>query len=676
MLKKPKRLVALPREAVADSLGELLYQSEDVGLAFRHLPIILDLGIIKPLRRLLELDQTRRRPRGERPTKLHLTKGDIGRLVNIDRPEAFELVADLVAAQYTAAQAFLQYLRAVPAASERPDLAPAYQALLGGVTPDEWVPLRPQLSSIALQSLAAAAHVEDSLSLVRQLLASDASAVAAGIANINNMSPSTASRLIRLLATGNAPAVQATLVTLINQLLADLGKHLESSLGPLPEVKEACTALASIVPTVPDIELSTSHVERLITTIVQDHLEQISPIELASKLLGVPNIKASFIRQSLQLILDSNTFKSLSRTDMPPLHQPAVVGLIHALFFASPYVSCQPTYVEPLLPLYRGTLSSSDRQILSIFQLFEQHRRISASSILVSWSPSGIPREQRAYNALVSVDSQKVFATCAAFPLRRRMRGSLQDLEGNPDLYDPVFLLGLLGATLVEDLSGLEWVEIMRTNVLGLLVCSLSARDGELRTLALRLLGALFEKIDSATFQEQAQLQYLLRLLRHAIPSPVPTGSSSPARLPPLITLFFAHALRSLANPANFFYPAVSRFFLQRPVFDAGDVPMLYGMLMSSSDIHKQERAWMLRLLRDGVRTEAVSLDRFENYFWLTCRTGASCSVETPLAWCRSCTRRSQIRRPGDSSCKSSKHGLRYLQQRPAWCSSTLSSGG
>jgi nucleolar pre-ribosomal-associated protein 1 len=113
-------------------------------------------------------------------------------------------------------------------------------------------------------------------------------------------------------------------------------------------------------------------------------------------------------------------------------------------------------------------------------------------------------------------------------------------------------------------------------------------------------------------FHERDQLVYTLRLIRHVLPSSdatVDSGARShnTARLPTLTSLFIAHAVRAIANPGHFLYPLTSRFLLQRPTFDAYDVPMLFWMLYSYSDEFKRERGWIIRLLRDGVRSEAVS---------------------------------------------------------------------
>ena len=86
------------------------------------------------------------------------------------------------------------------------------------------------------------------------------------------------------------------------------------------------------------------------------------------------------------------------------------------------------------------------------------------------------------------------------------------------------------------------------------------------------------------------------------MPAPTVYWSNYPRRLPTYTALLLMHALRAIFNPSNLIYPLTARFLLQRPTLDTADVPMLYGMLYSSSDDHwKKERAWMIKFLGDGM---------------------------------------------------------------------------
>lgn len=238
---------------------------------------------------------------------------------------------------------------------------------------------------------------------------------------------------------------------------------------------------------------------------------------------------------------------------------------------------------------------------------------------------------------MTTLDPGKMFATAIGFPLRRPLRSvqSVTEVEDSTAMYDPAFVLSLFAAMLATDINGLDWVEVLRTNVLGLAVAALASRDHEMRSLAGFVLSGTMAYLKASTwtwsrimltmkkvaFQEKAQLEYILRLVRYAIPTPAAPRKSHP-RLPVIISSFLAHALRALASPANPLYPTISRFLLQRPKFDIEDVPMLFGMLYASGEGHRRDRNWIVRFIKDSTRSEAVSLRVEGRRPWSNGRTG------------------------------------------------------
>lgn len=167
-----------------------------------------------------------------------------------------------------------------------------------------------------------------------------------------------------------------------------------------------------------------------------------------------------------------------------------------------------------------------------MWQTFETIRHLSVYSVLSNWSANGLGGNGsgRALDALLSLDSSRVMATCATFPLRRSLAVQEEDADGQgggrgqgkqwgdkeEKGYDPVFVLNLLGAVLaasavppksegeegvgaanyeeeeaepVYRLSGLDWVEILRSDTLGLAVCAMASRDEGVRRLAGYVLG-------------------------------------------------------------------------------------------------------------------------------------------------------------------------------------------
>jgi hypothetical protein len=107
--------------------------------------------------------------------------------------------------------------------------------------------------------------------------------------------------------------------------------------------------------------------------------------------------------------------------------------------------------------------------------------------------------------------------------------------------------------------------------------------------------------LQDAVFQEKEQVTYIFHVLR-SLYSEDPSVELVP-RQPTYSLLLLAHAHRSIFYPASFLYPLVSRFLLQRPELDKGDVPLLFSMLYSSTDDWKKERSWMLKFIGDGMKS-------------------------------------------------------------------------
>jgi nucleolar pre-ribosomal-associated protein 1 len=98
--------------------------------------------------------------------------------------------------------------------------------------------------------------------------------------------------------------------------------------------------------------------------------------------------------------------------------------------------------------------------------------------------------------------------------------------------------------------------------------------------------------------QEKPLVFHILNLLKGLY---VNSSNDAIPWIPTYTTLLLAHALRGVFYPSNFIYPLTARFLLQRPTLDPTDVPMLLGMLYSSGDDWKKERAWIIRFLADGM---------------------------------------------------------------------------
>ncbi|KAJ6508841.1 ribosome 60S biogenesis N-terminal-domain-containing protein [Mycena sanguinolenta] len=349
-------------------------------------------------------------------------------------------------------------------------------------------------------------------------------------------------------------------------------------------------------------KLAKAHIaETLLSVIIQSRLADVSAVALLSAVFRTVPLKPLIVNRCIQSIVQHpQFFKVCAPAHKRPLRD-HMIQVLHVLFNLHPGNTCQVTHIQPLVRVYHGTASTSDRKLLSIFQLFETQRKVSVASLLTQWSATPEVPSSNILEAVQSLDATLVLRTCLHFPKWRCLADQTDYTENARDaqLFDPVFLMLIFAQAMAEKTpeSAFGWIELFRTNIVSLLIRALSAKDQHLRELARSQLAALWAHLESADMQEQPHVVYVLNILRNLLPAP-----SAPApRLPSYTTLILLHALRGIFYPSNFIYPLTARFLLQRPALDVTDVPMLYGMLYSSSDDWKKERGWIIRFISDGM---------------------------------------------------------------------------
>ncbi|KAF8905722.1 ribosome 60S biogenesis N-terminal-domain-containing protein [Gymnopilus junonius] len=414
-------------------------------------------------------------------------------------------------------------------------------------------------------------------------------------------------------------------------------------------------------------------VETLLTVTIQSRFANVVALRLATACLSACQLKPVVVNRHLQSIIQhpyffkicsSSSSSSSSNSNASLEHgetREALIGLLHHLFTLHPTNTCQITHIEPLIRVYGGTLSLADRRVLSVFGLFERERKVSVTPLLSRWSADGAGRgdgvSQTALEALQSLDPILVLRTTLNFPRWRRLGDQLLgvDVDGasagagigatadEAVLYDPIFLMLLFGQMLSDHppTSAIGWIELFRTNVVSLFIRALSAKDGRMRELALSQVVGVWRHMETADLQEQPHVMHILNLLKDLMPAPSTSNSPSdsdpeyPRRLPTYTSLLLMHSLRAIFHPSQFIYPHTARFLLQRPSLDVSDVPMLYGLLYSSSDENmgwKKERAWMMRFLADGMsalegRDGPLRMGILEVLANLTCNAQATTSL-------------------------------------------------
>ncbi|RXW16240.1 hypothetical protein EST38_g9609 [Candolleomyces aberdarensis] len=435
-----------------------------------------------------------------------------------------------------------------------------------------------------------------------------------------------------------AQSIDSDVVELsIQWLIRRLGE--EDGLELDEETRVVCVELGSLIKR-EGVSCKSGSLETLLGVVIQSnyHLSQPPCLDVLETGLAKAGLKPLIINRHLQGIVQHQHFFKLcasspfSSSNISLLKiRDSIISLLHSLFHLHPSNTCQVSHIEPLTKVYGGTLSNSDRRLLSIFQLFERQRKLSMRTVIGRWMPPSSSLatgsgESVGLEALQNLDGISLLRTALAFPIRMRIDVSTEFDKSTVyenQLYDPLFLLLLLQHVLSNGppTSAISWIELFRSNVIGLALRALSARDGKLREIGMGCIVAVWTLMQNADLQERDHVLYLLGLLKNAVVAP-PANSNSkdaqtdasaedgedqarfPPRLPSYTTLLLFHALRGIFNPSTFMYPLTSRFLLQRAELDITDVPMLYNMLYSSDQGDwKKERGWMLRFLADGALT-------------------------------------------------------------------------
>lgn len=258
--------------------------------------------------------------------------------------------------------------------------------------------------------------------------------------------------------------------------------------------------------------------ETLVSVITQYHLSSVPALRLAIASISTCHLKVCctanrdlytnlddvqpFVvnRQLQSIIQHPQFFKVCSSQFTDSKVRVALIDLLYDLFNLYPNNTCQITHLEPLIRVYRGTLSKCNLRILSIFQLFEAQRKLSITPLVTLWSAAPSSSTTTALESLQSLDPGVVFRTCQMFPLWRRV-GCQEFSRATPEdesLYDPVFLMLLFNHMITDQApsSAYSWLELFRTNVVSLFIRALSAKDADIRELALCQIVSLWRRLE------------------------------------------------------------------------------------------------------------------------------------------------------------------------------------
>ncbi|WFD29786.1 hypothetical protein MSPP1_000799 [Malassezia sp. CBS 17886] len=418
-----------------------------------------------------------------------------------------------------------------------------------------------------------------------------------------------------------APFVDASLRWIVR-------RYAEDSVDAGPFV-EAVRAFRSLLRTHSEARshLRSHLVDPVVAAVLQHRSESAPAVSLAQTLVEYCSVGHAASVRHINMVLSRTELLSglrMPTTESGRALRQATVSLLVSLLRTNMDALNAPSTLSRTLFLYTGTLSAQDRALFGVLLRHEAESRHSLLEVLQGWAadqrlvPSALQKDTL-LAALLSLSPHMTQATCVRFPRGSHAGGRprVHVADDENEMYDPWLVLNLVGGAIMERelqednayLTGLEWLAILRTGAMGVLVCALSAHRAALRRAALVLLGKVYACLQHTSFRERDLVILVLERLRDAVPPPPATSVSgtyeTPPWLPSMPLLFLAQCLRAVGAPHLPLFPLLYRFLLQRARFDPYDVPLLYNLLFSASDQLQEEQVWLFRFLHDALEAHA-----------------------------------------------------------------------
>ncbi|KAL0077698.1 ribosome 60S biogenesis N-terminal-domain-containing protein [Phycomyces blakesleeanus] len=315
--------------------------------------------------------------------------------------------------------------------------------------------------------------------------------------------------------------------------------------------------------------------------------------------------------------LTTPTIQKITDSEEPEneTQRKAIISLIHALNEIQPNVlSKHHGLLGPLLTSYSATTSFTDRLILQILMTCERNGRETILPKLLMWGPGSDKTRQAHAQAgtllqantisletLGLVDPGLMKYTFSHFPVDATLSDPKipDENEQKQVTYDPDFFLPLF-ANLISS-GAADCRKFIECNALGFVSVSMSSLDENVRRIAFQMMDQFYVILDHAKFREQSEILFLLDVFKNSI-----VGRSSndvPPRIPAAVTVCVAHALSIILHPGHYMLPYLAKWMTQSAAFDFNYVPLFGLLFSSSSENHKKERLWMLRVLSSSMRT-------------------------------------------------------------------------
>ncbi|XP_043270889.1 nucleolar pre-ribosomal-associated protein 1 [Venturia canescens] len=269
------------------------------------------------------------------------------------------------------------------------------------------------------------------------------------------------------------------------------------------------------------------------------------------------------------------------------------------------------------LAAYNATLSETDQFIFLILQHYEANKikfneyrpylwgEAAASHYSVRGeADTALWRQPSTSQVLDLFNSDMVEETIKRFPVNRDLKPSGLSVA-TAKVYDPSFYLPLM-SYLLSDNNVVACHKVTQSGALALVFAASGSACVEIRLAAYTVISRFYLHLEATSSKEKCLWIRLIDAVRNGI---LDTNSSLKDFRPScLVSTFLARAALVTTQPTNLLYSPIQAFLMAKPALEFNVIPELLQLFQSSDVEHTAHRHWILRVIRDGMKTQ-VDMD-------------------------------------------------------------------
>ncbi|XP_015600464.1 nucleolar pre-ribosomal-associated protein 1 [Cephus cinctus] len=272
------------------------------------------------------------------------------------------------------------------------------------------------------------------------------------------------------------------------------------------------------------------------------------------------------------------------------------------------------TQIPLYLAAYNATLSESDQFILMLLRYYESHNiRLNdyqpylwGNAAATHYSVKGemdtaLWRQPSTSQVLDLFSNEIVNNTIRNYPVHRSLKCE-ENVQAEDSVYDPAFYLPLL-SYLLSDNNVVACHKVTKSGALALALLSCSSICEQTRMAGFTVISRFYFHLEATSSKEKLLWMHFVDSLKNGIA--LSESGLRNIRLSSLVTTFLARTSLVTTQPLNPLYSPLQSFLMAKPALDINTIPEFLQLFHSSEIEHEAHRHWILRVIRDGIKTEA-----------------------------------------------------------------------